>query len=1005
LFRWKDNGFAGMSGGAKVTTKEGSSVKRFMDLKTRFSGVHDLMKFRVTEILLVSTPYDGFVLEEDGQLSEQIYNQFADLSIPFIPRIHRVSCLEEALEALQTRTVHLIITMSRISDMSSFEFEKALKTSYPDIPIVMLSYDRLTAGMIARIRENTCINRVFYWSGDSKILLAIIKYIEDQQNVAADSKQGVQAILLVDDSPGYYSQILPIIYTEILTQTRYLVSHAMNISHGLLRVRLRPKILLAETYEEAMSIITQHRHNLLGVISDVKFPKDGVMHPSAGIELAHRVREMITDFPFLLQSEELENADKAKKINVHFLDKNSPNLLHDLRAFILQNYGFGSFVFKYPDGRIIAEATDITELERIIRDLPDESLYYHAVNNHFSRWFRARTEFEVAEKLRYIDAVEFISVADIRTYILEVLKAYFQRYQLGVILDFEGLSKKDIENAFIKLGSGSLGGKARGIAFIKSLITKAHLADKYEGIKVKVPRSFVICSDAFEQFLENNNLYNITANTSDEAEIAQTFLAAELPVAIQKNLHVLIEYITCPLAVRSSSILEDSRVLPFAGIYKTYVVPNSHHDPAVRFKQFSDAVKLVFASVFYASPVQYAKNADIRIEEEKMAVLIQELVGERHGDLYYPVISGVAQSYNFYPYYPMKPEEGTVSLALGLGKTIVDGEQVYRFSPAHPKMNPPYASPEDYFENSQNTFYAVNLEASSEITLSADDNSNYEKLPISRAEQDNTLEYIGSTYSTENDCIYDNVHLKGPKLVTFSPILKYNRLPLTNIIKDLLRLGKQSFGADVEIEFAVNFPEDNSKPKEFYFLQIRPMVVGREAFQVKFDQRPILCSSQRTIGNGLYQNIHDVIFVNPRTFELKDSTQITREIGELNNLLYKEGRRCILIGFGRVGTSDRWLGIPLTWSQMSQAQIIVEVDTRDLHPEPSLGSHFFHNLTATQMGYFHIQYNNEPKDQIDWDWLLSQPVLKQTEHVRLVRREEPFVVKIDGRSFQGMIYK
>jgi len=964
------------------------------------------MKYRVAEILLVSTPYDGFVLEEDGQLSEQIYNQFADLNITSIPRIHRVSCLEEGLAVLQKRTFHLIITMSRISDICSFEFEKALKSSYPDIPIVMLSYDRLTTEIIAKIRNSTYINRVFYWSGDSKILLAIIKYIEDQQNIEADSKQGVQAIILVEDSPIYYSQFMPIIYTEILTQTRYLVSHAMNISHGLLRVHLRPKILLAETYEEAMIIIKKYHYNLLGIISDVKFPKDGEVNSSAGIELAQRVRHMITDFPFLLQSEEKENAAKAQAINVHFLDKGSPNLLHDLRSFILVNYGFGSFVFKYPDGRIITEAKDITALEKIIRDLPDESLYYHAVNNHFSRWLRARTEFEVAEKLRCCDVVEFCNISDIRNYILAVLKGYFQKYQFGVIIDFEGLSKKDLENAFIKLGRGSLGGKARGIAFIKSLITNGHLADKYEDITVKVPRSFVICSDAFEQFIENNKLYDFTAQTQDEKKIAQKFMETELPAAIQDNLWELIQHIKCPLAVRSSSILEDSRVLPFAGIYRTYVVPNSHNDPAVRFKQLTDAVKLVFASVFYAAPVQYAQNNHIRIEEEKMAVLIQELVGERYGNLYYPVISGVGQSYNFYPYYPMKPEDGTVSLALGLGKTIADGERVYRFSPAHPKMNPIYASTKHYFENSQATFYALNLETSSNITLCADDNYNYERQLISRAQQDNTLEYIGSTYSHENDCIYDNVNQAGPKLVTFAPILKYNRLPLTNIINDLLILGKQSFGADVEIEFAINIPQDKNKPKEFYFLQIRPMVVGKEAFQLKIDDhQETMCSSHRTIGNGLFQNIQDIIFVNPKTFDLRNSIQIANEIGELNNILCKEGRRCILIGFGRVGTSDPWLGIPLIWSQMSQAQIIVEVDKMDLHPEPSLGSHFFHNMTATNMGYFHIRYNNEPEDQIDWDWLLSQPILKQTEHAILIRRDEPFLVKIDGRGFRGIIYK
>ncbi|HWR28528.1 MAG TPA: phosphoenolpyruvate synthase, partial [Negativicutes bacterium] len=435
-------------------------MKQFVDLKARFSSVHDLIKFRVTEILLISTAYDGFVLEEDGQLAEQIYNQFADLSLPYIPRIHRVSRQEEALDELATRPFHLIITMSRISDMGSFEFEKAINEAYPAIPIVMLSYDRLTPEMIAQIRENSCINRVFHWSGDSKILLAIIKYIEDEQNVEADSKQGVQAILLVEDSPIYYSRILPIIYTEILTQTRYLVLHAMNISHGLLRVRLRPKILLAETYEEAMTIIYKYRYNLLGVISDVRFPKDGKLNPSAGFELAQQVREMITDFPFLLQSEEMDNAEKAKAIKVHFLNKNSPNLLHELRTFILENYGFGSFVFKYPDGRVIDEASDITNVERIVRDLPDESLYYHAINNHFSRWFRARTEFDVADKLRFVDAGGAANIADIRAYILDVLSAYFKKYQSGVILDFEGLAKKDMENSFIKLGTGSLGGKA-----------------------------------------------------------------------------------------------------------------------------------------------------------------------------------------------------------------------------------------------------------------------------------------------------------------------------------------------------------------------------------------------------------------------------------------------------------------------------------------------------------------------------------------------------------------
>lgn len=981
-------------------------MARSSDLRVRFSGVHDLIKYRVTEILLISTTYDGFVLEEDGQLTEQIYNQFADLSIPYIPRIQQVSRLDEAMEALHSRTFHLILTMSRISDMESFYCENEIHKQFPDIPIVMLSYDRLTPEMIDRIRKNTCINRVFHWSGDSKILLAIIKYIEDLKNVEDDSRQGVQAILLVEDSPVYYSRILSIIYTEILTQTRYLVKHAMNLQHGLLRVRLRPKILLAETYEEASAIIARYRYNLLGVISDVRFPRNGVLDPEAGFELARAVREMIADFPFLLQSEESDNEAGARELNVHFLNKNSPNLLTEIRNFILENYGFGSFVFRDPEGKVIAEAADITSLERIIRDLPEESLYYHAVNNHFSRWFRARTEFDVADKLRFVDAEDMFDINDIRQYILEVLQAYFQRYQSGIILDFEGLAKKDMESAFIKLGTGSLGGKARGIAFIHSMIAKAFLTEKYEDMVVKVPRSFVVCSDVFERFIADNGIYSFIAAGHTETEIAAHFLASELPSVIQENLRVLTQFIKCPLAVRSSSILEDSRVLPFAGIYKTYIVPNSHQDPQVRYRQLADAVKLVYASVFYESPVKYAKNADVRIEEEKMAVLIQELVGESYGDLYYPAISGVAQSYNFYPLYPMQPEEGTVSLALGFGKAVVDGEQVYRYSPAHPKMNPMFASPDEYLKKSQKSFYAIDLVSSAAAELQVDDNSNYCKLPIARASVDGVLEYVGSTYSVNNDCIEDNVHVPGPKIATFAPILKFNRLPLTEIIKDFLRLGKQAFGANVEIEFAVNIPKDKKKPKEFYFLQIRPMVAGKEVVQLEMETGgEVWCCSDRTIGNGVYQNIHDIIYVNPETFDLGQSVKIAEEIAELNAMLYKEGRRCILIGFGRMGTTDRWLGIPLSWGQMSQAHVIVEVDRKDLHPEPSMGSHFFHNMTATGMGYFHIQYQNENNSWLDWDWLQAQPVVRRTHYATLVRRDETYLAKIDGRSFKGAIYK
>ena len=980
-------------------------MEKYTEAKSCISGADDLFKFRVTEIMLISTEYDAYVLEEDGQLAEKIYHQFSDLSLPYIPRIHWVASSEEAFETLKKIPIHLVISMSRANDMSSFDFERAIHEVYPEIPIVMLSYERLTPDVIGRIRENACINRVFHWSGDNKVLLAIIKYVEDQQNFAADSKLGVQAILLVEDSPVYYSQILPIIYTEILSQTRYLVLHAMNVKHGLLRVRLRPKILLAETYEEAMKIIESYRYNLLGIISDVRFPKGGCLNKVAGFELAQQVKGMINDLPFLLQSEDEENEKIALVRKIDFLSKTSPSLLHNLRSYILESYGFGPFVFKYPDGRVIEEANDITTLEKIVRDLPEESLQYHAANNDFSRWFRARAEFEVAEKLRFLDAAKIDSASDMRNYILGVLTAYFKKYQTGSILSFEGLAKKDMENAFIKLGKGSLGGKARGVAFMNAMISKAHMADKYEDMKVKVPRSFVVGSEVFEKFIEQNDLYSFISHGPSEAEIAKKFVESELPEEIQDNLRVLTLYIKCPLAVRSSSILEDSRILPFAGIYKTYVVPNSNDNNEVCFKQLSDAVKLVYASVFYEAPVRYAQNADIRIEEEKMAVLIQELVGEYYGEHFYPAISGVAQSYNFYPYYPIKPEDGTVSLALGFGKTIVEGERTFRFSPVYPKLNPLVSSPQEQMSKAQNLFYSVNLKKTANLTLQADEDYVYEKMPVSQAYKDGALEYIGSTYSAENDCIYDNVNHTGLKLITFAPILKYDRLPLTKIIQDLMLMGKKAFGSDVEIEFAINIPKDKNKPAEFNFLQIRPIVIGKEAHQVNLEETTdTWCCSKQTIGNGYYDDIKDIIYVDPENFDLKESMQIAREIGTLNKILAQEGRRCILIGFGRIGTADRWLGIPLTWEQMSQSLIIVEVERRELRPEPSLGSHFFHNLTATGMGYFHVPFSGD-HGTIDWQWLISQPVLQQTKYVKLIRREEAFKVKIDGRNFQGVIYK
>ncbi|AFM41612.1 phosphoenolpyruvate synthase/pyruvate phosphate dikinase [Desulfosporosinus acidiphilus SJ4] len=973
--------------------------------KTQFSGFHDLMKFRVREILLVSSPYDAFVLEEDGRLSEKIFGEYLDNNLQFVPRISRVSSAEEAFSEMKERTYDLIMTMARIRDMNPLEFGKRIKETYPGKPVVMLTYDTLNYELLKEIRETKTIDKIFYWSGNNTILLAIIKYVEDLGNLESDCREGVQAILVVEDSPWAYSQFLPIIYTEIMKQTSYLISKGINNLHRLLRMRARPKILLAETYEEAVEFFSKYRYNLLGVISDMGYPKEGQNNPQAGLLLAKKIKEEIPYLPFLVQSSELENEDGVQGIGINFLNKNSPSMLLELSTYIKENYGFGDFLFRKQDGSIIARASIIDEFEEIIRILPQESLLFHACRYDFSKWFKARTEFECAEQIRRVDVSDFRSPEELREYILHVIQMYFKRIQEGVITDFEH-SKMDMDNSLLKLGSGSLGGKGRGVAFFNSILSQTEVFKKYDNIRVKTPQSFVICSDVFEEFLEINSLQEMAMVTEAEETIAQRFLNAELPLKITNELRILIDKINYPLAVRSSSILEDSQMLPFAGIYNTFMLPNNHQDPEIRLYQLLNAIKLVYSSVYYQSPKRYIKNADLRIEEEKMAILIQQIVGEVHRDAFYPVMSGVAQSYNFYPISYMRPEHGIVSLALGLGKAVVDGEKAYRFCPAYPKMNPDFASAEDSLKKSQNQFYGLML-TNPAIEISQDTGCTLGTYTLDRAERDGTLNFVGSTYSKENDTLCDTLTISGPRVVSFAPVLKFGLFPLADIIKELFVLGRNAFGTDIEIEFAVNIPTDRKKEIEFYFLQIRPLVSGRELQEVMLNEYAkdrVLCKSSHTIGNGVFETIYDIIFVDPDTFDRGKTRIIGQEIGELNQYLYNESRNYLLLGFGRLGSSDPWLGIPLIWSQISQAKVVVESDWGTLQAEPSLGSHFHHNLISLRMGYLHISDANE-SEFVDWEWLKGLPVLKQTDYVRLVRLHQPLTVKIDGHGCQGVILK
>ncbi len=988
----------------EVSVFKEDAMNNTKDYDPNFTRFHDLMKFRVREILLVSTPYDSFVLEEDGHLSDKIFSEYLDLNLQFVPRITHASSGAEALDELKNRTYDLVITMPRINDMTSLEFSRLVKEAYPDKPVVMLTYETLDSETLKTIREAKTIDRVFVWSGNSQILLAIIKYVEDKGNLEDDIKQGVQVILVVDDTPSYYSQFLPLIYTEIMKQTRYLISHAVNDFHRLLRMRARPKIILAISYEEAMEFSHKYQNNLLGIISDIGFLKEKEVYSEAGLELAAEVGKRIPDLPILLHSEETQNVEKAKKIGMRFLDKNSPNLLKELRSYILENYSFGEFVFKNSMGEVLSKTSDLSSFERVLKSLPDESLIYHACHHHFSRWFRARTEFEVADELRFRENNAYENPEEFRKTMIECLDKIFRGYQKGVIVDF-GSAKMDLENSFVRIGTGSLGGKARGVAFFRSFLMKGELQKKYPDIKLKIPSSFVICGDVFEEFMVANDLQDMATSSVNEDEIATNFLNAQLPSVVVRDLKILVEEVDYPLAVRSSSILEDSQVLPFAGIFKTYVIPNCDLSVEGRLKQLLDAVKLIYASAFFQSPKGYAKNADVRIEEGSMSILIQQLVGERHGDIFYPVISGVAQTYNYYPYSYMQPDQGIVNLALGFGKSIVDGGRVYSFSPAYPKLNPPYANPRELMDNTQSKFFALDLSDPSK-QLIADDDCTYVQMGLDRAAQDGTLQKICSTYLAENDYVMDSYAENGPKIVTFAPVLKYNTFPLVGIIKDLFDMAKKAFGADVEIEFAVNLPVESEGLPEFYFLQIRPMVVGREASEVRIEdarEEDVLCTSGHIIGNGVYQNISHIIYVDPDTFEIAKTPAIATEIGELNKILAEKDEKCVLMGFGRIGTSEQWLGIPLAWWQMSQAKIVVEADLGNLIVEPSLGSHFHHNLTSLKMGYFHIGQKKDEGDLIHWDNMRKGEVVKETAHAKLIRFPEPLVIKINGQNGKGVI--
>ncbi len=961
---------------------------------------HHLMARRVENIILVSSTYDTFILQEDGQLDELLLNEFLDLNLHHTTGLHHVATGAEAIAlASANRRFNLIVTAVNAGDMDAAALAAEVKKAGLDIPVILLAYDGGELAEFMSHRDTRALERVFLWQGDSRILLGITKYMEDKLNVAYDTGvAGVQVILLIEDNIRYYSSFLPTMYTEIINQSQSLITEGVNVAHKILRMRARPKILLCATFEEAWDYFSAYREDVLGVISDIEFPHEGRLDPLAGAEFARKVGAAYRDIPVLLQSSRTDTEPMAREVGAQFLLKGSPTLLEDLRSFMLNNFGFGDFVFRLPDGIAVGRARTLKELMELLRTVPAESIAYHAERNDFSRWLKARTEFHLAHHLRPRTSADFQDIEDRRSYLIGEIDAYRRELTRELVSDFDP-SSFDPENSFARIGEGSLGGKARALAFVRHLLRDFDVTDQFEGVQITVPPCLVLASEIFDRFLEENDLRHFAMASDDDAEIERRFVAATFPADVEARLAAYLELVRYPLAVRSSSLLEDSQYQPLAGVYKTYMLPNAHTDTGVRLEQLVRAVKRVFASTFLTYAKNYFRVTPYRLEEEKMAVIVQKMVGSRHGSRFYPSLAGVARSHNFYPAAPLAAEEGVVAMALGLGRTVVEGGQALSFSPQHPRNPIQFSTVKDMLANSQREFVALEMEDGGELTE--------RHHPLAVAEGDGTLGPVASTYDRENDAVYEGISRPGVRLVSFTSLLKRKSLPLPGVFARLLELGRWGMNTEVEIEFAVELSRAPGRPVDFGFLQLRPMALSPEQEELDTEDSPpeqVLARSSSVLGNGKLAHLRDVVAVDFDRFDRAKTAEIAAQVARLNAELVAEGVPYILFGLGRWGSADPWLGIPVTWEQIAGARVIVESGLKDMTVTPSQGSHFFQNLTSFRVGYFTVN-PDEGEGLVDWAWLAAQPAVKDIGYVRRLHLEEPLLVIINGKRQRGVILK
>lgn len=963
----------------------------------------NLMTKRIFNVLLVANPYDAFMLEDDGRIDEKIFNEYMSLSLRYPPRFTQVSTEEDTWKQLGNTMFDLVICMPGTDNSDTFDIARQIKERYPHIPLVVLT--PFSHGIRERMEHEdlSIFEYVFCWLGNTDLLVSIIKLLEDKMNLEHDIKEvGVQMILLVEDSIRFYSSVLPNLYKFVLRQSQEFATEALNEHQRTLRMRGRPKIVLARTYEEAMELYNKYQDNILGIVSDARFPHGGEIDPKAGLTFLTEVRSRNPFVPLILESAEESNREFTQHVNAVFIDKNSKKMNIDLREAVAENFGFGDFIFRNPHTKEeVARVHNLKELQNVVFSIPADSFLYHISRNHISRWLYSRAIFPVAEFLKQITWESLKDIDAHREIIFEAIVKYRKMKNQGVVAVFQR-DRFDRYSNFARIGDGSLGGKGRGLAFIDNMVKRHAEFDEFENAQVVIPKTVVLCTDIFDEFMDTNNLYQLALSDASDDEILRHFLRAKLPDRLVEDFFAFFDVVKSPIAIRSSSLLEDSHYQPFAGIYSTYMIPYLS-DKYEMLRMLSDAIKGVYASVYYKDSKAYMQATSNVIDQEKMAVILQEVVGTQYGDRYYPSISGVARSVNYYPINDEQAEEGTVSLALGLGKYIVDGGLTLRVCPYHPDKVLQTSEMEMALRETQTRFYALDLKNMGQ-NFSLDDGFNLLKLPVKEAEADGSLNYIASTYDPYDMVIRDGIYPGGRKVITFANILQHDVFPLPRILQLVQKYGQGEMRRPVEIEFAVNF---NAKEKNgtFYLLQIRPMVDMKADLAEDLNIIPseqILLRSENALGQGVMDDIQDVIYVKTDGYSASNNQLIAYDIEKLNRRFLDEGKHYVLVGPGRWGSSDTWLGIPVKWPNISAARVIVEAGLTNYRVDPSQGTHFFQNLTSFGVGYFTINaYIND--GVYNQELLNSMPAVEETKFLRWVHFDKPLTVKMNGKKKVGVV--